>query len=45
MRNTTKWQMVAAVAVTERKIGCLSHLEGQKSISRGGNLSQEPKHK
>ena len=35
MRNTTKWQMVAAVAVTQRKIGCPSHLEDQKSISRG----------
>ena len=45
MRNTTKWQMVAAMAVTERKFGCPSRVEGQKSISRGGNLGREPKHK
>lgn len=45
MRNNTKWQMVGAMAVTERGIGCLSHLESQKTVSRGGNPSQEPKHK
>ena len=45
MRNTTEWQVVAAMAVAERETGCPSHLEGQKTISSGGDPSREPKHK
>ena len=45
MRNTTEWQAVAAMAVAERETGCPSHLEGQKTISSGGDPSREPKHK
>lgn len=44
MRNTTKWHLVVAKAVIgTKKWVPLLIFEGQITISRGGNLSQEPK--